>query len=205
MARYDKNSNSGIIGKLGPLVLTSDSVRTKPRKRTANNWSDKQKAQRNRMREVASLYKKLKYPIIEYVWLKTMQSARVAYNNFVKHNMDAFDRNGVLADPLMLKLTIGELKLPYNMTTMMSKLNNNILHINWENNLPKEWEGGNDSLMGIFYNGDSFSVPLDFKACRKDNHSVITLPEEFSKGFYLYLFFISPDKTKISDSFSVRL
>lgn len=205
MARYDDNSKSGIKGKLGPVVFTKDMIRTKPSKRTADKWTDDQKAQRVRMKSVANLYRKVKYPVVEYVWLKTMSSRRVAYNQFVKNNMDAFDRNGQLADPLMLKMTVGELKLPYKMGAEVSRLNKNIVQVSWENNLPEGWEGCHDSLMGICFNGTSFSLPLDFKACRKDNHALITLPSEYSEGYYIYLFFISHDKKKISDSFSVRL
>jgi len=205
MARYDNNSKCGISGKLGPVVFAGDTIRTRPHKRTANRWTDDQKAQRIRMKSVADLYRKVKYPVVEYVWLKTMPSRRVAYNSFVKNNMDAFDRNGMLADPLMLKMTVGELKLPYKMGAVVSRLNENIIHVSWENNLPEGWEGCHDALMGIFFNGDSFSLPLDFKACRKDNDAVITLPSEYSEGYYLYLFFISQDKTMISNSFSVRL
>lgn len=205
MARYNKNSQSGIVGKLGPLVLTPDSVRTRPRKRTGCEWTDKQKAQRIRMKSVAEFYQKAKYPIVEYVWRKTMPSLRVAYTEFVKNNMDAFDRSGRLADPLMLKMTVGELKLPYKMGTELSGLNKNIIHVNWENNLPEGWSGGQDSLMGILFNGDSFSLPLDFKARRNNNHAVISLPLEYSEGYYLYLFFMSHDKKKISGSFSLKL
>ena len=205
MARYNNNSKAGIVGKLGPLVLTPDAVRTRPRKRIADGWTSDQKAQRDRMKSVAGLYRKVKYPVVEYVWLKTMPSRRVAYNQFVKNNMDAFDRNGVLADPLMLKMTVGDLKLPFKMGAVVSKLNTSFIHVSWENNLPEGWDGCFDSLMGIFFNGDSFSLPLDFKACRKDNHAFIRFPEEYCEGYYLYLFFISRDKTKISNSFSVRL
>lgn len=205
MARYDKNSKCGISGKLGPVVISNDTLRTKPHKRNADDWTSDQKAQRNRMKYVAELYRKAKYPIVEYVWLKTMSSRRVAYNSFVKYNMDAFNREGVLVDPLMLKMTVGELKLPFKMGVEFSKINKNIIHVNWENNLPEGWEGCNDSLMGIFFNGDSFSLPVDFKANRKDNHAVMSLPQEYSNGYFLYLFFMSHNKTKISNSFSVRL
>ena len=182
MARYNNNSKAGIVGKLGPLVLTPDAVRTRPRKRIADGWTSDQKAQRDRMKSVAGLYRKVKYPVVEYVWLKTMPSRRVAYNQ-----------------------TVGDLKLPFKMGAVVSKLNTSFIHVSWENNLPEGWDGCFDSLMGIFFNGDSFSLPLDFKACRKDNHAFIRFPEEYCEGYYLYLFFISRDKTKISNSFSVRL
>ena len=123
------------------------------------------------------------------IWNKAALGSNMSgYNLFVKTNNPAFDAQGQLADPGSLHFSQGPLQLPYHMTVKPNDVNPQIIDVTRTNQLSKTVYD-EDSLMAVFYSGETFTDPLDTGFKRRDEQLQIPFPYDSEPDPYIYLFF----------------
>jgi len=76
-------------------------IRSAPRKRSKNSWSDKQKLNWKRFGAMVTFWKQFKYTPMQKIWKIADEGGR-GINLFIKTNMPAFGAEGELLDPSRL-------------------------------------------------------------------------------------------------------
>ena len=189
MAKIDYENGGRISGRIANIVYAKDVARSRPRKRKASEWTPAQKLQRLRYRAVVDLYRKLRNSVIYPVWKHIDKIGYTAYNLFISENMAAFDTEGKIKDPSMLKLAIGELPRPFNMSAVINSGEPTKVEISWENDEAIDPERELDHLVAVFYNGKRFSRPVSTEFLRKEEAATLAFPENYGPGSYVYIFF----------------
>jgi len=205
MAKIDYLHGGRLSGLIGNAVFAGDNVRVRPRKRRADEWTPAQKSQRSRYRAVVDLYKKLRNVLIMPVWKCAAQNGLTAYNLFISENMAAFDTEGKIKDPTLLKMAIGELPRPFNMTASINISDPTKVDITWENDEVIDLDRETDHLVAVFYNGQRFSRPVSTEFLRKDEAASLEFPEKYGPGSYVYVFFGNSRKDAYCESWVGRL
>jgi len=111
MAKIDYKNGGRLSGLIGNAVFAGDQVRERPRRRKPGEWTEAQKAERVRYRAAVDFYKKIKMKLIQPVWSHSATKGLTGYNLFLRENLHAFNTEGNINDPTMLKMAIGELSL----------------------------------------------------------------------------------------------
>lgn len=205
MAKFDDKNGGRLSGLLGGLVIADKQVRTRPRKRKPGEWSEAQKAQRTRYSAVIELYRRLKDILVQPVWSHSTTKGITAYNLFLGANLHAFDTDGKIKDPTMLKMSIGELPRPYNMEAIIDASDFSRLKIIWENDVSINSDRKQDHLVAMFFNGTNFTVPISTDFLRKDKSASLEIPEGFNSGSYVFIFFGNREKNAYCESWVGRI
>lgn len=199
MGKIDYEHGGRISGLVGNVVFAGETVRSRPT-RTTNGWTEAQKSQRLRYKAVVGLYRKLKNVIITPVWSYAPKKRLTAYNLFISNNMQAFDHAGKIKDPTKIKVAIGELPQPFNISASLNPVDPNKVNIRWENEEVIDPYRVNDHLVVMFYNGKNFSMPISTEYLRKEEAASVEFPEAFGSGSYVYVFFGNRDKNSYCES-----
>lgn len=205
MAKFDDLNGGRLSGMLGDLVIADKQVRRRPRKRKPNEWTPAQKAERVRYKAAVDLYKKLKNVLIVPVWKHMAKNGLSAYNLFLKENLHAFNTDGNIKDPTMLKMAIGELPRPFNICASVCSVDSGKVSLTWENDSSQSYDRGNDNLIVMYYNGETFTVPMTTEFLRKDSAAELVFPEGFEADSYLFVFFGNEEKNAYSESWVGRI
>ncbi|WP_372776433.1 hypothetical protein [Mangrovibacterium sp.] len=205
MAKTKNIGGLQLSGKLGSLVFVTYGdetiVRIAPQKRKADSWSLKQKQHRQRFVGAVRHYKAYRATVVTPIWSCVATARQTAYNMFLKANMPAFNENGCVADPSLLRFSIGDLPLPQNFCAERCSDNPTQIDIRWDSTHVSQLASPTDQLMGIYYEPEG-AAPFALNACRSDGYTTLNLP--YSPGsakISLFLFFrkanlsaYSPDK-----------
>jgi hypothetical protein len=205
MAKFDDLNGGRLSGVIGDIVIADKQVRRRPRKRKPDEWTPAQKAERVRYKAAVDLYKKLKNVLIVSVWKHMAKNGLSAYNLFLKENLRAFNTDGNIKDPTMLKMAIGELPRPFNICADACSTDSSKVSITWENDSSQSYDRGNDNLIVMFYNGETFTTPMSTVFLRKDSAAKLVFPEGFGADSYLFVFFGNEEKDAYSDSWVGRI
>lgn len=198
-----KIKNGVLSGKVGSMVFAGNIVRSLPRHRSANSWSQDQKSQRGKIRAVAKLYRSLRTRVVTPIWKRNKLEGLTAYNQFVQSNIKAFNKSGELADPGKLCLSRGVLDNPFELSTLTKDENRIVLR--WQSDSLDSPERDKDELLAVFFNGKNFSEIIDLGYNRSDDSANIVYPEGFSTNDYMYVFFGNRKWDKFSESIALKL
>ena len=119
MAKIRGRSGEGLSGLVGNLVFYSYNgkqyVRTVPRKRAKNSWSESQKLTWKRFTSVKAFWGRFDYSPVQGIW-KVAEKGKRGDNLFVSVNMPAFGPDGTLIDPERLHFSAGHTWMSISIT-----------------------------------------------------------------------------------------
>lgn len=206
MAKIQEDFLSGTIG---PVVAAKwkdiKYLRTLPKGRKSEDWSDKQKAHRKCFAAVNAFAKSSRSSLIKPIWNLAAYGHFSGYNLFIKANKPAFEPAGELSDPRLLKLTTGNLPLPLNIEAVFKRNKSVSVEISWENPSSLEIENNSDQLMVIFYRKGFFTKPIETGFTRDKKDVEIILPEEWRDIKCVFVFFKNKKGDDYSDSFAIKV
>lgn len=193
-----KNFYTAFYPKLGITVL-----RSKPRRRKADEWSEKQKQARERFSIISRFAYANKKSMIEPIWNLSPEIRHSGYNLFKKYNNEAFGATGEINDPSALYASNGSLALPIGIDINICK-EKLAFELSWTKdkyNYKNQYE---DTLVyaTLIDNLIFDIVYTDVK--RKDLSSVIKIKEYEDLNDYIYIFFTNKDRSAFSNSRALR-
>lgn len=199
--------NKHLKGPIGTLSASSwkgiDYVRTKPVRIDFKHCSAKELGNRKSFAAVNKLAKYVKSVLIKPIWDVAVNDKMSGYNWFIKQNKRAYNSEGELIDPRMLKLTVGNLPLPLGIAITSTKEDNLIAEISWENPILMDSWYDKDELVCILFINDKPYQLIETDSVRKDQKAVVELPIVESEKCCVFVFFRNPERNKFSDSFGV--
>lgn len=143
------------------------------------------------MPAVVAFYRNLKDSLIPRVWrLSVREEGCSGYNLFVKRNINAFSREGSIADYGKITLSYGTLPLPDRLR--VEKTGGNKVTVRWDDTLPVSLSRRGDRLFAAaIYGGNPFEVrfPDTEGICRRDLSATLVLDSLPEEEIHLYLFF----------------
>ncbi|TKG91617.1 hypothetical protein EYV94_21570 [Puteibacter caeruleilacunae] len=202
MGKIAQGAFGGVSGKVGNLVGSSwkgiDYFRIKA-DQIHDPRTEKQMSQRHRFGGVVGFANLLREELINPIW-KHKAVRMTPSNLFVQTNIQAFDNDGKIGDPSLLKITVGKLPLPFNAKIKASEDPKQI-DISWNRMMSESSVRGNDKLnLFIMMDGDIVLMP-ELDAKRADLEATIQVPYEPGMTIQVYAFFSNLDGTAYSDSF----
>jgi len=206
MARTKALPELLLSGKLGNLVFVQQGdeviVRTAPRKRKPDSWSEKQLAHRARFQAVNRYYQSWREQVVKPIWNQAATAKQTGYNLFIKANMPAFDASGTIGDYSLLHFSTGALALPQALTASRTEDSPDIVRLSWKTDCLTRMEHANDELLLVLLQEEERRGPITTGAQRQDGSYELQLPPTPpDKPWHAYLFFrnaahriYSPDK-----------
>lgn len=202
MAKFSGILGAHISGKVGKVVYYTcrgkNCVRSLPKK-TELPPSDRQQQQRQRFRAMVKLCKQFKYVVIPQIFNRAAKGM-TGFNYFIKTNKEAFDQDGYVDDPGMLKVSVGKLLLPTEIQVQRHEAGSTVIDTQW---IEGYYKGGItywDELLVISYGQGLFSLVKNTGIKRGDLKGSFELPELKAVATHVYLFFASLDRTQYSES-----
>lgn len=193
-----RNFYTAFYPKLGITVL-----RSKPRRRKANEWTEKQKQARERFSIISRFAYANKTSIIEPIWNLSPEIKHSGYNLFKKYNNKAFGANGEITDASALYASNGSLALPVGIDLKAGeeKLTFELSWTKDEYNYKNQHE---DTLVYATLIDNLIFDIVYTNVKRKDLSSVIRINEYEDLNDYVYIFFTNKDKSAFSNSRALR-
>lgn len=150
-----------------------------------------QQLQRGRMPAAVAFYQNLKTTLIARLWrLAAREKGCSGYNLFIRHNINAFDREGIIADYGKITLSHGTLPLPENMR--IEKTGENEVRVRWDDSHPVSYSRKDDLLFAAaIYGSNPFEVhfPDTRGICRDALSATLLFEHSPEEDIHLYLFF----------------
>lgn len=206
MAKIKDDYLSGIIG---PVVAAKWKdiryIRARPKRSKSKIWSEKQIAHRKCFAAVNEFSKSASSLLIKPIWNLAAHGNLTGYNLFLKANKPAFEPEGELADPRLLKMTMGDLPLPLNIDAGLKRNTKLSIEVSWENPEVLDPAYNTDQLMLIFFKNGRFTVPMETGFSRDKTDVEIILPEEYREMECVFIFFKNKEGNDFSESFGVKV
>lgn len=162
-----------------------------------------QQLQRGRMLAAIAFYRNLRDTFISRIWrVAAREEGCSGYNLFVKHNINAFDREGVIADYSKITLSHGTLPLPEQLR--VEKTGDNEVTVRWDDSLPVSYSRRADRLYAaVVYGSNPFEVrfPETEGIYRQDLSATLSLTASPEEEVHLYLFFGSTQPENYSGQY----
>jgi hypothetical protein len=202
MAEINDIFGNQVKGKVGTVSMYQLRGKTVMRSLPVNRKKERTENQlrnQNRFREIRKFCSLFKYIVIPQIW-NGAASTSSGYHLFMKTNSSAFDMDGMLADPMKIKLATGNLPLPDAMQVQRSLEDESILQVQWKKDAVSGGLTLRDQLMAISTAEGKYS---DIKATgikRGDLGGSFELPQLDTAASHLYLFFESIDQRYYSES-----
>lgn len=169
-----------------------------------SSWTPRQAAARKRFATINSFCKMFQGSVIPQIW-KPAAVNMGGHAFFLKTNMKAFDAEGNLLDPKMLKLSTGKLTWPAVFNVNRLAEGSQTIEVNW----PKDQVLGGihlkDELIVISAGEGQFSDLKETNITRGQLKGSFELPELEVPATHLYLFFGSRDRVNYSESICVEI
>lgn len=207
MAKVIANEAAHISGKLkdvvyvryygGVYVRKAPSVRKESR--TAAMLQNQQ-----RFARINQFCSPFKDTIIPLIW-NLADPNRRGYRLFIKTNSPAFEKDGSIVDPLLLKFSLGMLTMPKGLMAERMSPDADMIHICWQRESHIAGSRLNDELMLVSYDGENFSPMMATGLKRKQLQGDYLLPAMSRHISHIYLFFASPAKVMFSDSLGFKI
>jgi len=166
--------------------------------------SKKQLRNQNRFTLVRMFCSQFKQVVIPQIW-NSIATTSSGYHLFMKTNSPAFDLDGVLSDPMKIRLSTGKLTLPEGMQAQRTVLGGKMIRVSWQKETPWGGQPLKDKLMVISAGVGNYSDMMDTGLRRGDLGGSFELPELKSAASHLYLFFESLDQRYYSKSICLEI
>jgi hypothetical protein len=197
MGKVRSKSGEGLSGLVGNLVFFSYKgetyIRTRPRKRAKNSWSERQLLARKRFAALMAFWGRFDNSNIPDIWRVAEKNVR-GDNLFLRTNKVAFGPDGTLTDPERLHLTAGSLPLPGKIAAARSAGDPSKLEVNWQDDPGSAVAWDDDKLMMMVGYGGEFKGPFATGAMRKQESALIDLPVVPGVIDSVWLFFASEER-----------
>lgn len=200
---YGKKA-SGKLGTVSTYPLWEKIiVRSLPGKRRGKGTPNQLRNQR-RFKELRKFCSPFKSIVIPQIW-NGLATTSSGYHLFMKTNSPAFGGDGILADPMKIRLSLGKLFLPTGMQAQRTAPEGTTIEVQWEKDSP--WGGLplRDQLMVISYGEGNYSDMQSTGLTRGNLGGSFELPSLKSPATHLYLFFESLDQRYYSESVCLEI
>lgn len=197
MGKVRSKSGEGLSGLVGNLVFYSYKgqtyIRTRPRKRAKNSWSERQLLAQKRFAALKAFWGRFDNSLIQEIWRVADENVR-GDNLFLRTNKVAFGPDGTLTDPERLHLTAGSLPLPGKMAAARSQGDPDKVEVTWQDDPGSGIAWEDDGLMMMVGHDGEFDGPVATGALRKTESALIQLPTVSGTIHGVYLFFASEER-----------
>lgn len=164
-----------------------------------SSWTANQAAARKRFAAINHFCRQFNDSVIPLIW-KPAAIKMGGHAFFLKTNMAAFDAEGNLSDPQLLKLSTGRLTWPEGFSVKRKEGEPNTIEVSWE---VDQVLGGihlKDELIVISAGEGKYSDILETGITRGMLAGSFELPKLEAETSHLYLFFGSRDRRNYSES-----
>lgn len=169
-----------------------------------SSWTPNQASARKRFAAINHFCKQFNYSVISQIW-KPAAIKMGGYAFFLKSNMAAFDTDGNLLDPMMLKLSTGKLTWPEEFIVRRKEGQPNTVEVNWAVDQVLGGVHLKDELLALSAGEGKYSDLIETGITRGQLKGSFTLPDIEAQTSHLYLFFGSRDRKNYSDSRCVEI
>ncbi|HLN72940.1 MAG TPA: hypothetical protein VK205_06575 [Prolixibacteraceae bacterium] len=198
------NDVTGKVGRVSFYRLRGKTImRSLPVNRSKTRTKDQVRNQ-NRFREVHLFCKQFKLLIIPQIW-NLAATTSSGYHLFMRANSPAFDQDGVLTDPMKIRLSAGPLTLPTGMQAVRTSAGSSTIRVNWESEPTLGSLTLKDRLMVVCAGEGHYSDIINTGLIRKSLGGSFELPALEVPATHLYLFFESMDQRYYSDSVCLEI
>lgn len=202
MARVTNSSDAQLSGKLNDRVYVKYFDTTYVRKLPTIKKDSRTPGQllnQQRFSVINLFYKQFKNTIIPRVW-KDAAVNTTGYRLFLNAISPAFAKDGSISDYKLLKLTTGNLSLPFELTAQREDVEGNTIHVSWKQDLHFTGIRLSDELKVIALSNGVFSEITGTGLIRRSCGGIFELPAIYGAANHIYLFFVSNDIRDYSDS-----
>lgn len=197
-------------GKLGNLVFVNSTdgmiVRTTPARRSAENWSDKQKESRKRFSSTNLFYRQMKAGFVDPIWKLSARPPLTGYNLFMGANLPAFDAKGVVTDESLIHFSCGSLPLPQRLQAEWQPGLPDEVLVSWDPKCFTKAERSDDELCLVLtsdpWDGNLSATGIERSA---GSYRFMLTPLQLQRLPALWLFFRRKDGSCYSDDKYIRL
>ena len=127
------------------------------------------------------------------------------YACFIKANMPAYELDGSIIDPKMIKISTGKLHLPMNLEASTETAGSDVIAVSWKNDPNLKGKRLNDELMAVSVNDGHYSALTPTGLLRSAQNGSFTLPVKPADATHVYLFFASQDGLDYTESVCFEL
>jgi hypothetical protein len=207
MARMKRNIGELVSGKIGNVVFyqlhDKSYVRAAP-VRKKDSWTEEQQFHRQRISKASGYWRALRSELMSKIWNNAAEQMN-GYAWFMKSTMPALEMDGTLIDPKLLKVSVGKLPVPQQLTAIRQPTNAAIIVVSWQNDPHVKGERLNDELMVVSNAGEQFSKVTATGIVRGAKDGSFVLPSHPTLATHVYLFMASRDREEYSDSVCVEI
>jgi len=201
MAKVKSGLDSQISGKVGTTVYVQlkgkTVVRSLPRLKK-DRRTPLQVQNQQRFKCINIFCRQFKYTVIPQIWNPACENMGYAW--FLKQNTPAFDKEGILIDQAMVKLSCGKLILPPELQVHPKEGEPKMMEVSWQYETSITGLQRRDELLAISFGEGTYSDIISTGILRGHLQGSFSLPEEVAAATHLYLFFCSKDKRNYSES-----
>ncbi|MGE5394995.1 MAG: hypothetical protein ACM3P1_09625 [Candidatus Saccharibacteria bacterium] len=200
MALINANNGSALSGLVGRVVIVNTRwgsyMRSAPNY-SSSSWTGRQRVHRKRFKTVNAFCRQFKETVIAQIWNDPRQRV-CGHGRFLKANMPAFDAEGMLTNPLLIRLSTGVLEFPGGFQLITPQLVGEPFQVSW----PEAGSGirTRDELMVVSAGEGKYSEILNTGILRGKKGGSFHLPPLKTEASHLYLFFGSRDRKNYSES-----
>jgi len=191
-----------VIGKAGPVSFFISRgktiMRSLPGKRSVPS-TEKQLRNQRRFKAIRLFCNSFKDVVIPQIW-NGLATTSSGYHLFMKTNSPAFDPEGIITDPMKIRLSMGNLALSPGMQARRTSSEDTIIEVKWEKDALFGGLSLRDPLMVISYGDGKYSDMKDTGLTRGNLGGNFELPKLDSPATHVYLFFVSLDRRYYSES-----
>jgi hypothetical protein len=177
-------------------------VRAAPKKR--ESYTQEQVLYRQRISKASALWRSLKSEETSTIW-NTAAELMNGYAWFMKANLPAFEMDGSLIDPKLIKVSDGKLPMPQNLKAERMPDDPFTVEVSWQNDPHCNAERLKDELMALSYADGKFSRHIVTGLKRSDLQGTFTLSAKPVHATHLFLFLTSGNKEQYSESMSLEI
>lgn len=200
MALINANNGSALSGLVGRVVIVKTRwgsyMRSAPNY-SESSWTGKQKVHRQRFKTVNAFCRQFKETVIPQIWNDPRERV-CGHGRFLKANMPAFDAEGMLTDPFLIRLSTGVLEFPGEFQLVIPQQVGEPFKVSWPN--ADSGVRTRDELMVISSGEGKYSDILNTGILRGNKGGTFNLPQLKTEASHLYLFFGSKDRKNYSES-----
>jgi hypothetical protein len=203
MTLIRQQPESTLTGMVGPIVIAQwkgkTYMRSAPKRKVKNSWSPEQLAHRKRFKAVIAFCKQFKEFLIPQIW-NDAADRMSGFALFLKTNMPAFDVDGKLTDPKLIRLSTGKLPLVEELKAERSAPGSNTINVSWKRSSEMGGIRSKDELMVVSAGDGKYSEITGTGIIRYAYSGSFELPFEPASATHIYLFFGSKDRRDYSES-----
>jgi hypothetical protein len=196
MAKLKNGQISGLIGAIVAVPGKDEQIlRSAPRKRSKESWSDKQTKVRSRFSMLVEFWNKFNHTPVQKIW-KIADEGKRGINPFISINSPAFGADGELTDPEKLHFSAGKLPLPHRFKAKRSESDPTKIEVTWDHE-PEPGAGMSDDVLRMMISKEGkYSGPVNTGVWRRAGSAVVQLPAGLETAEAVWLSFAS-DKRRM--------